>query len=302
MGALEYLKSDIKTPDELADFSMSIVGKVKGVKEHTKETAGKALKLAQRTIEDSKNAGIHVIGWGSEEYPERLKTIPKPPLVLYAKGDLAGLSSDISVALIGTREPSEFGRKSAFKIGTSLAEYGATVVSGLALGCDTEGHLGCLTGNGLTVAVLAHGLDTVFPAKNRPLADRIISEGGCLISEYALGVEARRNHFVDRDRLQSGLSDAVIVAETGLKGGSMHTVGFCEKQNRELACIKHPEKFSDLPSTEGNRSLIENKRAKPLADSDDLKEFLSLLSETRPNEREPSKDEPQATFSFKPNG
>jgi DNA processing protein len=281
MRSLEYLDSDISTPDELVSFLRNIVGKVKRAKTHTEDTARDSIQLSQRMISDSVDAGIHVIGWGNEGYPERLKTIPDPPLVLYVKGDLTGLTSEKSVALIGTREPSEFGRKSTFAIGKGLAESGVTVVSGLALGCDTEGHLGCLDGNGVTIAVLAHGLDKVFPASNRPLAERILTEGGCLVSEYALGVEARRNHFVERDRLQSGLSDGVIVGETGLEGGSMHTVGFCEKQKRQLACIDHPKKYADLQSTEGNRMLIENEKAFPLVDKDSLKNFLLRLSATR---------------------
>ena len=302
MGALDYLESDIDTPEELVGFINSIVGKVKRAKDHTEVTASEAVHLAQQIISDSENAGLQVIGWGSKNYPVRLKALPDPPLVLYVKGSLAGLSSDMSVALIGTRKPSEFGRKSAFKIGFRLAENGATVVSGLALGCDTEGHLGCLAGKGLAVAVLAHGLDTVSPAKNLPLADQIVSEGGCLVSEYALGVEAKRNHFVRRDRLQSGLSDAVIVAETGLKGGSMHTVVYSEEQNRKLACIKHPEKFSNLPSTEGNRLLIDSKRAEPLEDSENLERFLRLLSESSGDGRVPTRDMPQPELSLRPEG
>ena len=309
MAALEYLDSDLKTPDELAGFLKTIVGKVKRAKEHTEDTVGEAIQLAQRIVDDSENAGIHIIGWDSEKFPERLKIIPDPPLVLYAKGDLAGLSSEVSVALIGTREPSDFGRKSTYAIGKNLAESGATVVSGLALGCDAEGHLGCLDGKGITIAVLAHGLDKISPVQNRPLAERILTEGGCLISEYALGVEARRNHFVERDRLQSGLSDGVIVGEAGVNSGTMHTVGSCEKQGRQLACIKHPEKYADLQSAEGNRMLIEDERAKPLTDKNDLQEFLQLLSKTHKDDliivkgtkKVPPKDN-QTDFLFNADG
>lgn len=298
--ALDYLESDISTPREFASFTNSIVGKVRRAKRHTEDTAADAIRRARRIINDSEDAGIDVIGWGGKDYPLRLRTISDPPMILYAKGNLSCLSSDISVALIGTREPSEFGQKSAFRIGVSLAEYGVTVVSGLALGCDTEAHLGCLSIHGKTVAVLAHGLHMISPAKNRPLAERILSEGGCLLSEYELGIEPRRNHFVKRDRIQSGLSDAVIVIETGLTGGSMHTVEFCKAQNRKLASIKHPDKFSKLASAEGNRALIENKRAIPLEDGEDLKGFLRSISDIYLIEKEVSKREPQATFPFTP--
>jgi DNA processing protein len=277
-ASLEHLESDINTPEELASFTNFIVGKVKRAKGHSENIAKAAIHSAQSIMEDSQNAGIHVISWGSTEYPSRLETIPNPPLVLFAKGNLTSLSSEVSVALIGTREPTEYGRKSTFRIGQRLAESGATVVSGLALGCDTEGHMGCLEGNGITVAVLAHGLDKISPAQNRSLAERIIEESGCLVSEYALGEQARRHHFVERDRLQSGLSDAVIVGETGLEGGSMHTVGFCEKQGRKLACIKHPEEYAVLPSAAGNQMLINDGRAFALEKRDDLVKFLNIAT------------------------
>ena len=277
-AALAFLDTELTTPRQVAEFTQTVAAGVKRAKEHTEAAAIEALSLADRALSDSATAGVAVIGWGSNDYPDRLKNIQDPPLVLFVKGDLENLSPEISVALIGTRKPSEFGRKSAYRIGKHLAEAGISVVSGLALGCDAEGHFGCLAAHGKAIAVLAHGLDKVSPAAHRDLADNIVTKGWVIVSEYALGVVARKNHFVERDRLQSGLSDAVIVAETGLKGGTMHTVRFCEEQNRKLACIQHPEKFLGSEFSAGNQALIKNKKAKPLADSEDLERFLNSLS------------------------
>jgi DNA processing protein len=301
MNFIDHLESDLNTPEELIEFLTNVPEEVKRPKVPTEIDARAAILSAQDIITRSEDAGLHVLGWADQEYPDRLRSIPDPPLVLFVKGDLSGLSSDLSVALIGTREPSDFGRRSAHAIGKSLAEAGSTVVSGLALGCDTEGHLGCLDGGGITVAVMAHGLDKVSPARNRPLADRILSEGGCLISEYPLGTEARRHHFVERDRLQSGLSDAVVVAETGLKGGSMHTVGFCEAQGRELRCIKHPEGKGDVPSAEGNRMLIESGRAQPLSDKADVAALVELLRSRNGGVPEPEGEQIQKPLASEAN-
>ena len=301
MELTNHLVSDLNTPDELIDFLTDVSGKIKRVKAPNENDARIAITSAHDIVARSENAGIHVLGWADEKYPDRLKTIPDPPPVLFAKGSLSGLSSDLSVALIGTREPSDFGRKSAYAIGKSLAEAGSIVVSGLALGCDTEGHLGCLDGAGVTVAVLAHGLDKVSPASNRPLAERILSEGGCLVSEYAIGTEARKNFYVERDRLQSGLSDAVVVAETGVKGGSMHTVKYCEDQGRVLACVKHPEGKADFPSVEGNQMLIESGRAKPLSGKEDVQEFTNFLKNQTSENTQSESDQKQKSLESEEN-
>jgi|TARA_B100000315_G_C14470291_1_gene537987 DNA processing protein len=282
---IEELKADLDTSDDVIRFLSGVSGMVKGIKVPDASQAKSAIQMARDTIRSSEDAGVYVLGYADKKYPDRLRTIPDPPPVLFAKGDLAGLSSAVSVALIGTREPSDFGRKSAFAIGKSLAEFGITVVSGLALGCDTEGHLGCLEGRGTTVAVMAHGLDQVLPARNRPLAKRILSEGGCLVSEHALGVSAQRYSFVERDRLQSGLSNAVVVVETGVGGGSMHTVGFCKEQRRKLACVSPPDKNADAQFAEGHRMLI-SKGAKSLRNKGDVSELVGSILD-RPTKLRP---------------
>ena len=148
------------------------------------------------------------------------------------------------------------------------------MVSGLALGCDAKAHEGCVEAKGAGVAVLAHGLDRVYPAANRELADRLLICGGCLVSELPVGVKPARWTFAYRDRIQSGLSDRVLVIETDVKGGTMHTVDFSLKQERPLACIDHPQQFHSASQTQGNRRLIQEGSAVGIVDQTALERFL----------------------------
>jgi DNA processing protein len=240
---------------------------------------------AEAIIEKSKDKEIQIIALGEKSYPARLSKIANPPLVLYVKGNIDCLSEKLSVAIIGTRKPTEYGQKVAWRLGEYFAENSFVVVSGLAEGCDTGAHTGCLSKDGNTVAVLAHGLDKVYPAKNKKLADEIIDKNGCLISEYAVGVPGRPSNFVARDRIQSGLSLGVLVVETGVKSGTMHTVAFCREQKRVLACHKHPEKYNVCESVMGNIKLIAE-GATPIETKPDLDRYKDSLILNSKQDRE----------------
>lgn len=228
-------------------------------------------------LERSFAAGVRAVSVHEDGYPTRLKNIPDPPAVLYVKGDPKGLHASHSVAVVGTREPTSYGQKVARKSAATAVEEKFVIVSGLAHGCDTLGHEGCLDARGIGVAVLAHGLDKVYPAANRGLAERLLEFGGCLVSEYPLGVTPLRAAFAERDRIQSGLSDGVLVIETDVKGGTMHTVRFSREQNRALACIVHPETLRHEDKTKGNQKLVSDGWAHPIPDGEALKRFLNRL-------------------------
>ncbi len=236
----------------------------------------RATDKADADIEAAARLDLTIVSQGSKEYPSRLWSTPDPPIVLFIRGNADALHAELTVAVIGTREPSDWGAKVAERFGRRFAEAGCVVVSGLALGCDTKAHEGCIAVNGRTVAVLAHGLHTVSPAKNRKLADSIVEHHGCLVSEYPPGLRAMRSFFVERDRIQSGLSDAVVVVETDIKGGTMHTVAAARKQGRLLACVSHPPDHRDRPKTRGNKELLADD-AFPLVDNGDLNSFLDKL-------------------------
>ncbi|MDR1904714.1 MAG: DNA-protecting protein DprA [Treponema sp.] len=229
----------------------------------------RAYNKALRIIEDSQKQGIVILSPYTGPFPQVLARIPAPPLVLYAKGNIRLLDRAEAVAVIGTTEPSPAAQDQGKALTTAIALNGFCIVSGLARGCDTIAHETCLEYNSPTIAVLAHGLDYCYPAQNRPLARAIVEKQGLLVSEYRPGIRPRPGYFVVRDRLQSGLSRAVCVIETGVSGGTMYTVRFAEKQGRMIGCIDS--------QAEGNRLLIDGKRALPLGSPQSIYAFIEAI-------------------------
>jgi DNA processing protein len=229
-----------------------------------RENLPSASKKADHIIKFSESLDIKILNIFDKNYPSRLRKIPDPPPIVYTKGNLNCFSKDITIAVVGTRNPTSFGEKAAEKIGGLLARCNIPVVSGLAEGSDSFAQQGCVDQKGETIAVLAHGLDQIYPRQNENLALNIISSNGCLLSEYPPGMRPSRFSFVDRDRLQSGLSDEVIVIETGIKGGTMHTIKFCLEQKRILGCLKHSPEFLGLFQVSGNQKLILDNKAFPI--------------------------------------
>ena len=187
---------------------------------------------AQQILEKAATLGVTLLVSSDESYPELLSDIPDRPLVLYTKGHLR--PDKRNVACIGTREPSPFGVQATQRIVKTLVETNWSIVSGLAKGIDTEAHRQALASDGHTVAVLANGLDTVYPRANAKLAAEILEKGGALVSEQPFDVSALSSNLIQRDRIQSGMSIGTIVMQTGIEGGSMHTVRFTLMQGRRL--------------------------------------------------------------------
>lgn len=230
-------------------------------------------RRAELIIDRCDALGIRILGHSDGDFPEALRRIPDPPVLLFVKGDFDGTRTMRMVAVVGTRQPTTCGREAATRCAGFLARWGVCTVSGLALGCDTGAHEGALAAGGSTVAVLAHGLDTIYPSANRGLAGQIL-EKGYLVSEYPPGVTVARRTFVERDRLQSGLSEGVIVVQTGRDGGSMHTARFCLEQGRRLGCLYPSGGFPSDGSMDGNRQLIESGGALAIRNPGDLEAFL----------------------------
>jgi DNA processing protein len=197
---------------------------------------------------------VHELPFSDERYPDRLRDLSEPPPVLYVRGDVELLARERLVAVVGTREPTIFGTSAAESLTGALADDGWGIVSGLAKGIDTIAHRTALEHGAPTIAVMGGGLDRVYPAENKGLAARIVDQGGALISEQPFGEQARPQHLVARDRLQSGLSVAVVVAQSGLRSGTMHTVRFAAAQGRPLFC---PVPHNENAASEGLRVLLE---------------------------------------------
>jgi len=218
--------------------------------------------------------GIHVISCLEERYPNALKELTDYPLVLYAMGDPGILTIEKKIAIVGTREPSEYGKKVANRLGEYFAERGWITVSGFAPGCDTQAHNGCISANMPTIAVLAHGMYMIDTPEDRSLANAIIKNGGCLVSEYSFYTKPGEEQSIARDRIQAALSKAVIVVESEMDGGAMHTARFALKLNRKLVCMGYDREVPDAKMG-GNDYLVKEGKADRLVDAKDMDEFIN---------------------------
>jgi DNA processing protein len=277
---LDCLSEDISDKSELIEILNDHKKISSRIKSFSSQDAHNAITNADELIEKCRELSINIIGYTDTDYPKRLKTIVDPPPILYSRGNLDCIADKyLSVALVGTRNPSEWGSRCAYKIGKELALGDVVVVSGLALGCDVQAHLGCLEVDGKTIGVLAGGLDEINPIKNLEIAEQILLKGGCLISETPLGIKPKRYNFVQRNRIQSGLSQGVIIVETDIKGGTITTANFAKEQHRALGCIRFPAKESYQGVARGNVMLI-SEGATPLVNKSDIEKFVETLPDT----------------------
>jgi DNA processing protein len=214
--------------------------------------------------------GISVIIQTDEEYPRRLREIEQSPPVIYMLGDLTA-EDEWSVAVVGTRRVTAYGRQVAEEVAGTLARNGITVVSGLARGVDSISHQAALDAGGRTVAVLGSGLDRIYPPENRRLADAITANGA-LISDYAPGTPPEASNFPPRNRLISGLSLAVVIVEAGQTSGALITAGFAADQGREVFAV--PGNITS-PGSKGTNRLIRD-GAQPLLNPEQVLEALEL--------------------------
>ncbi|MCU4675879.1 DNA-processing protein DprA [Catenovulum sp. 2E275] len=220
------------------------------------------------------NPQHHIIHYQSELYPELLKQISSPPLILYAIGDITLLNQP-QIALVGSRHASHYGQDNAFQFAKALARHNLVVTSGFAAGIDGHAHRGALDGDGKTIAVLGTGPDVIYPKRNQALYQQIL-EQGLMISEFMPGTQARAQHFPRRNRIISGLSYGVLVVEAALQSGSLITAKYALEQNREVFAI--PGSIHD-PRSKGCHQLIQQ-GAKLVQVIDDLIEELPQVAKT----------------------
>ena len=223
---------------------------------------------AAAVVRSCKTDDITIIGYCDPDYPEPLRRIPDPPALIYMRGNLSALSRR-GFAVVGTRHASSSGRRIAGAIAGHLAERGLSVVSGLALGIDAAAHQGALDCGGITVAVLAHGLDTVSPRSHTALADDILCHDGALLSEHPPGTPPRPAEFVRRNRIQSGISIGSVVVESGPTGGSIHQASFTARQGRLLLTVLRRDPADDLNQA-GADHLVSELGAIPIRTLADL--------------------------------
>ena len=218
--------------------------------------------------------GHHRVGPGAIDYPPLLASLTDPPAQLLIRGNVGALHMP-ALAIVGSRNPTEQGRQNAYEFARHLGRSGFCIVSGLAQGIDAAAHEGALDGGALTVAFLGHGIDQVYPASNRALAERIVNSDGALCSEFALGASPRREYFPQRNRLISGLSIGTLVVEAARRSGSLITARLASEQGREIFAI--PGSIHN-PLSRGCHRLIRD-GAKLVESADDIVSELGSLVE-----------------------
>jgi DNA protecting protein DprA len=238
-----------------------------------------ACRKADNILTSCRETDIAIFPFASSGYPLRLAELSDAPVVLYVKGQPAILNA-LSIAVIGARNATRDGQWMAYKLGKALAEQNIIVVSGLAAGCDTAGHKGALDGGWPTIAVLAHGLDMIFPPENENLAADILWRGGALVSEYPPGSKPEPHTFTQRDRIQSGLSEAVILVQSPIDGGAMHTMRYCREQQR-LSAVCVPNEYDPKEVYAGNMYILREKRGFPIRDENSLKDLLRIVHDSK---------------------
>ncbi|HSP06131.1 MAG TPA: DNA-processing protein DprA, partial [Acidobacteriota bacterium] len=192
------------------------------------------IRQTEKELERARNSGIRVLSLTDDSYPSLLRMIPDPPLVLYVRGDLE--PNEPCVAMVGSRKATPYGLNVTQLFSKDLAAAGVTIVSGLARGIDAAAHNAALNAGGRTLAVLGSGVDIIYPAEHRNLADRIAA-GGAVLSEYPLGTPPNRENFPIRNRIISGLCAAVVIVEASMKSGSLITARMAMEQGREVLAV-----------------------------------------------------------------
>lgn len=202
----------------------------------------------------SEHYNIRYTTYLDADYPALLKTIYSPPLILYYRGNLQEALSPWNLGVVGTRKPTEYGKSMTDAVVEPVAKAGVTIVSGLAYGVDTVAHKAALKASGKTIAVMAHGLDQIYPPQNRELAEQIL-EKGAIVSEYEPGSKMERWNFPARNRIISGLSHGVLVCEGPISSGALLTAKFALEQNRDVYAL--PGQIN-IPNAQGPNHLIKN--------------------------------------------
>ena len=247
--------------------------KVEGIGEKVVENILKSKdnNLLEYHIRYMEKNNINIISIDDEEYPKILKEIYDPPISLYVKGEMQNLKEN-NIAIVGCRDCTEYGKKSAKYFSYNLSRNGINIVSGLARGIDSYAHYGSICAKnatkseqknlksgeliqkcGKTIAVLGNGLDTIYPKENQIIADEIIRSGGTIITEYPCGTKPEKMNFPARNRIISGISDGIVVVEAKEKSGTLITVDFALEQGRDVYVV--PGNINSINSV-GTNELI----------------------------------------------
>ncbi len=297
---LKALVENFQEPCRIFEQSIESISGIKGISETLAEKIlfwEKDIDL-NAELELAELSGTNIITMADPEYPEILKGIYDPPLCLYVRGKLPDFSCN-SLAVVGSRRATIYGRKMAKHLSEEAVLADWKVISGLAFGIDAIAHQAAIDGGGITVAVLGGGLSRIHPQEHVPLARNIIETGGALISEFPMKFPVSRQSFPRRNRIVSGLSQAVLIIEAGLKSGALITANLAMEQGKDVFAVPG---HVDNPQAKGCHQLIKQ-GAKLTEDFNDILDDYDFLPGFAPSMkecREESTDEPQITTSSRP--
>ncbi len=257
--------SEIFHPDAIAIFD--------DIEKHGDQA--QSVLAVQNLLGWAKENQVQLLDHQHEAYPDLLHQIKRAPPILYVKGEVANLRLP-QLAIVGSRHPSTAGKSNAASFACELATHGYAVTSGLALGIDAAAHRGALNAGGKTIAVVATGIDQVYPARNSKLAAEILAQGGTIVSEFPVNTQPMPANFPQRNRIISGMSDGTLVVEAAVKSGSLITARYAVEQDREVFAI--PGSIHN-PLSRGCHALI--KQGAHLIESaqdivDELQGFLAF--------------------------
>ena len=266
------LLTKFSSPEEIYNAELSDISKIIGYRNSDRAALDdKDLERATRIYEFCKKHNVGIVSYFDNGYPELLRKIASPPVLLYYRGTFPDFDKKFTVACVGTRSISEYGRKSAFRISYDLATAGATIVSGMAMGIDSICAAGAISAGASTVAVLGSGIDVCYPPQHLKLAREIV-KCGCIITEYAPGTKPNKYNFPKRNRIISGLSRATIVFEGEERSGAKYTARYAKEQERPVYAL--PGNVGAKNSELTNMLLKQG--AKPCTTAEDVINDFSL--------------------------
>ncbi len=232
----------------------------------------KSLKWAENQLKSAAKRNIKVLSFLGNDYPTKLKNIHDAPIILFAKGNLNPLVQKKTIGIVGTRRPSHYGISQTKELIAQSAQDNFAIVSGLAFGIDSLAHRAACEINLPNYAVLGHGIDQIYPKEHLQLSKKIAS-CGALISEFPIGQKPAKEHFPMRNRIIAGLSDAVVVVESGIKGGSLITAKFANQYHRDVFAVPGPINASQ---SKGCNNLIRSNLAHIYTNINDICYHLGI--------------------------
>ena len=283
---LKNLLQTFSTPEAIFEASSIELSAVKGIDNDIASNI-KNYTRSKETDEKCRRAeqlGVKIISYLDTNYPKNLKNTSHSPPVLFIRGEIKE-QDEKALAIIGTRQPTPYGKMVAEKFASELAQIGITIVSGLARGIDTAAHVGALKVNGRTIGVLGCGVDVYYPPENRNLYNEI-AQNGAVISEFNLGTTPFAMNFPKRNRIISGLSLGVLAVEAPADSGVLNTVTWAADQGREVFAVPGA---IDRQNTAGTNRLIKD-GAKPVFSIDDICEELKIVFDRKEKKEIPVSD------------